>query len=77
MISFQLNQIKIHSNVVCLNCLWIREKARAMITEVTIIDFKEENILRCLKIKMSLIFRCFKGKKKQVTCGGVLERRRL
>jgi len=75
MISFQLNQIKIHSNVVCLHCLWIREKAQAMITEVTIIDFKEENILRYLKIKMSLIFRCFKGKKTSDWWGGFREKK--
>jgi hypothetical protein len=47
-----------------------------MIIEVTIIDFKEENILGCLKIKMSSIFRCFKGKKSS-DWWGVSERRSL
>ena len=46
-----------------------------MIIEVTIIDFKEENILGCLKIKMSSIFRCFKGKKSSDWWGGFREKK--
>jgi len=63
MISFQLTKHKIIAVYYVYFACRTREKVMAMVTAT---DFDKENILECLETKMSLIFKCFNGKKKQV-----------